>query len=629
MTYTGTLAGTFGTVPALPANFTLDYGTGTNSTIKLLFTTTTDVWDGTLNGNWNTTDANWKTLAAFANLHKVLIDDTAAGPNTDIVINGGNVSPFSVTVNNGGVYPNYSITGSAGNAIIGTGSLTKNGTGTLTLSGPHTYSGGTNVNNGTLRLGASNSLPDVGAVTVAASGVLDMNGMTDSIGTLSVDGNVLAGNLTTTGAVTLGDGASVAANLTLGGNVTKNGTVGATISGNINLNGARTFTIASGTAPELALNGVVSNGALTKSGDGTLLLNNAGNNYAGATIVSGGILKVGVAGALPAGTALTMNAGTLDGKDTAISLSSLTGVAGTTLSLGSGSLAVAQAGNTTFAGDITGSASVTKTLGGRLTLSGTASDYSGGLFVNGGAVIATSFNAPGSGTVTVNPGGTFQAGAGLGNAIVLQGGTLATTLPNTTQLTFGDLTAATGTTSTIRLSDSVNFATVGDAIIGGTLLGSGNLAVVSNQAGADGGSGFRLRGTGTSDYSGTITVGNAVKFELQSRHHGRFQPDGHRQVVLTCRDHGHPRQPARHLLANQHAPNAAGTVHLRQQRRNHRRGRGQYQCPRRRRHHRRHGRPQDRRRPEHLLQQERRRHRSHRRVPDRHTHRRNPDLLGL
>ncbi|HZJ17098.1 MAG TPA: autotransporter-associated beta strand repeat-containing protein, partial [Chthoniobacteraceae bacterium] len=560
MTYTGTLAGTFGTMPALPANFTLDYGTGTNSTIKLLFTTTTDVWDGTLNGNWNTTDANWKTLAAFANLHKVLIDDTAAGPNTDIVINGGNVSPFSVTVNNGGVYPNYSITGSAGNAIIGTGSLTKNGTGTLTLSGPHTYSGGTNVNNGTLRLGASNSLPDVGAVTVAASGVLDMNGMTDSIGTLSVDGNVLAGNLTTTGAVTLGDGASVAANLTLGGNVTKNGTVGATISGNINLNGARTFTIASGTAPELALNGVVSNGALTKSGDGTLLLNNAGNNYAGATIVSGGILKVGVAGALPAGTALTMNAGTLDGNDTAISLSSLTGVAGTTLSLGSGSLAVAQAGNTTFAGDITGSASVTKTLGGRLTLSGTASDYSGGLFVNGGAVIATSFNAPGSGTVTVNPGGTFQAGAGLGNAIVLQGGTLATTLPNTTQLTFGDLTAATGTTSTIRLSDSVNFATVGDAIIGGTLLGSGNLAVVSNQAGADGGSGFRLRGTGTSDYSGTITVGNAVKFELQSGTTGDFSPMGTGRVVLTAGTTATPGSLQGTYSQINTRPNATGTV---------------------------------------------------------------------
>ncbi len=348
-TYTGTLGGTFGTVPALPANFTLSYGTGSNSAIKLLFTTPTDIWDGTLNGEWNTTTANWKTLATYADLHKVVIDDTATGPNTDIVINAGDVSPFNVTVNNGGVYPNYSITGSAGNAIIGNGSLTKNGTGTLTLSGPHTYSGGTSVNNGTLKLGAANSLPDTGAVTVAATGVLNLNGLTDTVGTLSVDGSVTAGNLTTTGAVTLGDGASVAANLTLGGDVTKNGTAGASVSGTINLGGARTFTVALGTAPELTLNGAVSNGALTKNGDGTL--------------------KIGVAGVLDSTTGLTINAGTVDGSDTAVSLSSLSGTGGT-LSLGSGSLALAQSGNTFYAGSITGTMSVTKTLGGRITLSG-------------------------------------------------------------------------------------------------------------------------------------------------------------------------------------------------------------------------------------------------------------------
>ncbi len=534
-TYTGTLAGTFGTVPALPSGFVLNYGTGANSAIRLLYITPTDTWDGTVNGNWNTTTANWKTLATFANNHKVVIDDTAAGLNTNIVINAGNVSPFNVTVNNGSARPNYSITGSAGNAIIGTGSLTKDGTGTLTLSGPHTYSGGTAVNNGTLRLGASNSLPDTGAVAVASSGILDVNGMTDSIAALSVDGSVLAGNLTVAGAVTIGDGASVAAHLALGGDVAKNGAAGsATVSGNINLGGARIFTVAPGTAPELTVSGAVSNGALTKSGDGALVLSNAGNSYGGATTVNGGALKIGVAGALPAGTALVMNAGTLDGSDTAVSVSSLTGVAGTTLNLGAGSLAVAQTGNTFFSGDILGAASVTKTLAGRLTLNGASSDFSGGLFVSGGTVVATSVNGPGTGTITVNPTATFQVGAPLDNPIILQGGTLASQ-GNPARTTSNDLTAATGTTSTILLADSANLAVNSEAILLGTLRGDGNLIIQAgtNNAAPDGGPGFRLRGGGVSDFSGTITAGQSTKFEIQIA--GSFAPNplGTGKIVLT------------------------------------------------------------------------------------------------
>ncbi len=515
-TYSGMLAGTFGTVPALPAGFVLNYGTGANSAIKLLYSTPTDVWDGTVSGNWNSTAANWKTLATFGTLHKVVIDDTAAGPNTNIVINAGDVMPFNVIVNNGAVYANYSITGSAGNAIIGTGSLTKNGTGTLTLSGPHSYSGGTNVNLGTLRLGANNSLPDGGAVTVAASAVLDVNGKTDSIGTLSVDGSVTAGNLTTTGAVTLGDGASVAANLTLGGDVTKNGTLGATLSGNINLGGARAFNIAAGTAPELTVGGAISNGSITKNGNGTLML--------------------GATGSLTATTGLAINAGTVDGNNTAVSLNSLSGATGTALNLGNGSLALAQSGITTFSGVITGgNAGITKTLGGRITLNGVGSNFSGGLTVSGGTVIAATIGSVGTGTVTVNPGATFQVGATLSNPIILQGGTLSSQ-GNPGHLTDQEVTAADGTTSTILVADSVNPAANSEAVLRGALRGGGNINIVAGTANPapDGGPGFRLRGAAASDFGGIITAGQSTKFEVQITNAASPNPLGAGKVVLTA-----------------------------------------------------------------------------------------------
>ena len=80
------------------------------------------------------------------------------------------------------------------------------------LAVPNTYFGGTVINSGTLKLGASNSLPDVGGVTVATGATLDLAGLSDTIGDLHVNGTVTAGTLTTP-TVDLGAGALIAANL--------------------------------------------------------------------------------------------------------------------------------------------------------------------------------------------------------------------------------------------------------------------------------------------------------------------------------------------------------------------------------------------------------------------------------
>src|SRR5262249_59027154 len=86
------------------------------------------------------------------------------------------------------------VSSSFNGTITGAGTLTKVGTGTLTLAGACNYTGPTVVAAGTLRLGAANVLPDASNVTLADFTTFDLSTFSDAVGSLAGTGTVsLAG----------------------------------------------------------------------------------------------------------------------------------------------------------------------------------------------------------------------------------------------------------------------------------------------------------------------------------------------------------------------------------------------------------------------------------------------------
>jgi len=207
------------------------------------------------------------------------------------------------------------------------------------------------------------------------------------------------------------------------------------------------------------------------------------------------------------------------------------------ITLSAGKLNFAQPIDATAGNSISGAGGVVKSGPSTLTLNG-ANSYSGGLTVSNGVLRATTSTAAGNTTVTVYTGGTFVAGATQTNTYTLAGGTfgIVSGAMNTVP---GELTAAAGTTSTLYIADPQNLAVTDASEVGftNTWHGSGNVivaTVTNDTAGADSGNGFRLRGTAVSDYSGTLTLSNNVKGELQTSVAGPFSPAGTGKVVLMC-----------------------------------------------------------------------------------------------
>jgi autotransporter-associated beta strand protein len=128
-------------------------------------------------------------------------------------------------------------------SITGSGSLTKTGLGTLALSSAASYTGSTTINEGTLRLGASNVLPDATAVHIGADGTLTLNrnahNYSDTVGALSGSGSIITGDDADSDS-----GLSVDQNTstTFSGNISGDGYFSKFGTGTLTLDGAQSIT---------------------------------------------------------------------------------------------------------------------------------------------------------------------------------------------------------------------------------------------------------------------------------------------------------------------------------------------------------------------------------------------------
>lgn len=365
------------------------------------------------------------------------------------------------------------VIGGAGNVdlsdplAIGVGALTKDGSGTLTVSTAATHAGGTTLSGGTLRVG-----------NTSTSGL--------GTGTLALNGGVLSGNNTVTRTLTN--------NVTIGGNVgfgDGTATGGITLSGPVDLGAANRTLTALNTA---TLSGTVSGAgaAITKDGAGTLVLGGA-NSFDGGVTLNAGTLRLGNTGALGSGSLTQLDgtsrvdidvAGTITNDMSVyfvdfLQSAELSGA----LTLNNATFDVGIGLTATNSGVLDGLGGVTKTGVGTLVLSG-ANTYEGATSIEGGAISVSSDGNLGAVPVSATPGHLsldggkllattgFTLDANRGISLGAFGGFIE--VASTQELTYGGVAEGVGRLTklglgTLTLSGANNYS-------GGTLVSAGTLS---------------------------------------------------------------------------------------------------------------------------------------------------------
>jgi autotransporter-associated beta strand protein len=335
---------------------------------------------------------------AVANLGTVSIGRNSQGTGAGLLVAGGTVIANSIAIGSRNSYASMVISSSgmvtnAGNMQLGTATGTAGrevrfyqSSGNVTCGGTVDFNIGANYNTWFSVLGGSKFT--AAGIRIFPNAVAGLNARITNSGTLYLGAS----------------GFNVLNSGTYSVNLLDQGILGATTdwSGNVNMivpSGTFTFKAAdaNNSPNDITLTGVISGaGNITKSGNGSLTLNNA-NTYSGSTTVSAGSLALGHASAIPNNSSLVIGgagtAGSVDLAGFSAQLSSLAAIGVvanqiiTNSSAANISTLIFNNGTvgSTFAGKITGGAEpITLTvLSGNLTLSA-QNNYAGNLLVSSG-----------------------------------------------------------------------------------------------------------------------------------------------------------------------------------------------------------------------------------------------------
>ncbi|HOW58748.1 MAG TPA: autotransporter domain-containing protein [Candidatus Omnitrophota bacterium] len=454
------------------------------------------------------TEGSTQTFAVTNNstTNSLTIDGDITGSDSG---GASHLMTLAVTSAAGGV----DIGGIIDDGASGQVALTKSGAGTLTLSGANTYTGATTISAGTLSLGTADVISNASAVTVAGGAFLDMNGVSETIGSL-------AGN----GTVTSGSGTLSSVTLTAGGD--------------------NTSTVFSGVI-ENGSGGSADTVGLTKAGSGALTLSGV-NTFTGVTTMTAGTLSVATIGnggasgnlgqATNAAANLVFNGGTLQYTGTTASTDR-----NFTINTDKTATIDVTTNNLTMSGSaVATNGALTKTGAGTLTLSGTnlytgTTTVSGGtLVLTGGAAIAdsgaVSLNNTAGATLQLNANetiGSLAGGGASGGNVNLQSFTLTTGDTNNT--TYAGIMSGTGGltksgTGTLVLTGTNTFSGVTTLSNGTVSVGTignggeaGNLGQATNAAANlvfDGGTLSYTGSTASTDRNFTIVAGKTAVFNI-------------------------------------------------------------------------------------------------------------------
>ncbi len=465
-------------------------------------------------------------------------------------------------------------------SIGGTGGFTKQGGGTLTLTGVNGYGGATTVNVGTLAIDSATALSGATDVTVAAGATLTITdnasqatanslagGGTVKIGPTTGAGSlILQGNTATTFSGSFaGKGSLFLANgnlLTLTGTGGSSGKIGgdleldSTGSGGLTLSGTALTVL--GQVEGVTVEGgtlTVSNGGKLTVGpsaegnlavEGTMLISGAGS-----TVTDYGATNIGSFGA----GSLNISGG---GRLNSLSGAGIDAGFGTSVATVSGTGSTwAITGNLEVGGGFSGAAGVLSiTSGGRVTVSGSAQvgDFFDGsslttvsgtgssLAVTGGLRVGSTDDSS-HGTLTVDDGGSVTAASvlvGVGSTLNLGTGGLAGSIVTPTLLDDGAIVANFTNTLTVsaNISGSGTLTKQGTGTLtlsgsntysGGTTINAGTLSVsADSNLGAAGG---RLTfGGGTLETTASFTGSRGVTLNTGG---GTLSPDTGTTLTLT------------------------------------------------------------------------------------------------